>query len=110
MPVDISPPRRRPYRRRRRQPQGQQIPAVELSPKVELVSMDELRPYRRNAKVHSPKQIGQIAQSIRSFGWMNPIIADADGTIIAGHCRFEAANELGVLAVGHAGSIGIPSH
>jgi DNA modification methylase len=45
---------------------------------------------------HSKKQIRQIADSIRTFGWTNPVLIDAEGGIIAGHGRVEAAKLLGL--------------
>jgi 16S rRNA G966 N2-methylase RsmD len=55
-----------------------------------------LRPYTRNARTHSPKQIAQIAASIREFGFNNPILIDREGEIIAGHGRVAAAKKLGL--------------
>lgn len=54
-----------------------------------------LRPYRRNARRHSKKQIRQIAESIKRFGFTNPVLVGDDGEIIAGHGRVEAARLLG---------------
>ncbi len=58
-----------------------------------------LRPYARNARTHTPKQIAQIAASIRAFGFNNPILIDRDGEIIAGHGRVAAAKTLGLETV-----------
>lgn len=58
-----------------------------------------LRPYCRNARVHSQKQIAQIAASIRTFGFNNPVLIDNEGTIIAGHGRVAAAKLLGLEVV-----------
>ena len=66
---------------------------------VETVPVSALRPYSRNARTHSEKQILQIARSIETFGWTNPILADAEGGVIAGHGRLEAAKHLGVTTV-----------
>ena len=62
---------------------------------VERRAIDELVPYARNARTHPPEQIAQVAASIREFGWTMPILVDEVGTIIAGHCRLEAARQLG---------------
>jgi DNA modification methylase len=62
---------------------------------VESVSLDKLRPNGRNARTHSKKQIRQIAESIKRFGWTYPILADEQGNILAGHGRFKAAETLG---------------
>jgi DNA modification methylase len=55
-----------------------------------------LKPYKQNARTHSRKQIGQIASSIRAFGFNNPVLIDKDGVMIAGHGRVAAAKELGL--------------
>lgn len=67
--------------------------------RVETVLVSALRPYSRNARTHSNKQILQIARSIETFGWTNPIVADGDGNVIAGHGRLEAAKHLGMATV-----------
>ena len=54
---------------------------------VEQVPISSLKPYPTNPRTHSRKQIRQIAESIRTFGWTNPVLVDADGRIIAGHGR-----------------------
>lgn len=54
-----------------------------------------LRPYARNARTHSKKQIKQIAKSIERFGFTNPVLISDEGEIIAGHGRVEAARLLG---------------
>lgn len=58
-----------------------------------------LKPHARNARTHSKKQIGQIAKSIRKFGFTNPILIDEADRIIAGHGRVEAAKSLGMTRV-----------
>ncbi|MDC8755641.1 site-specific DNA-methyltransferase [Erythrobacter sp. sf7] len=59
----------------------------------------ELRPYARNARTHSRKQIAQIARSIERFGFTNPVLVSDEGEIIAGHGRVEAAMTLGIKSV-----------
>jgi len=54
-----------------------------------------LRPYARNARTHSKKQVKQIARSIERFGFTNPVLVSDEGEIIAGHGRVEAARLLG---------------
>ena len=58
-------------------------------------AIGSLRPYPRNARTHSRKQVKQIATSIERFGFTNPILISDDGEIIAGHGRVEAAKLLG---------------
>jgi DNA modification methylase len=64
-------------------------------------AISKLKPNPRNARTHSKKQIRQIAESIRQFGFVNPVIADENGVVIAGHGRLEAASmlELGNVPV-----------
>lgn len=50
----------------------------------------DIKPYPKNAKKHPLKQITQIAESIREFGWQQPIVVDKKGVIIVGHGRWEA--------------------
>ncbi len=68
---------------------------------AQLVERDiaSLRPYARNARTHSKKQVKQIAASIERFGFTNPVLVSDDGEIIAGHGRFEAAKLLGLRKV-----------
>ena len=66
---------------------------------IELWAVERLRPYSRNARTHSPEQVAQIAASIAEFGFNVPILASADGTIIAGHGRLLAAFKLGLREV-----------
>ncbi len=57
--------------------------------------LSSLRPYARNARTHSKKQVTQIAASIGKFGFNNPVLISEDGEIIAGHGRVQAAKQLG---------------
>jgi DNA modification methylase len=72
--------------------------AVSL-PRPELRNLRTLRPYQHNARTHSKRQIEQIARSIERFGFLNPVLIDASGGIIAGHGRVEAARQLGLSQV-----------
>lgn len=57
-------------------------------------AITSLRPYARNARTHSKKQVRQIAASIERFGFTNPVLISDEGEIIAGHGRVEAAKLL----------------
>ena len=59
----------------------------------------QLRCRDRNPRRHSPKQIRQIAASIKEFGFVNPVLIDGSNGIIAGHGRVEAAKLLGMTAI-----------
>jgi len=58
---------------------------------IEYIKPGDLKPFERNARLHSRKQIQQIAESIRIFGFTNPILIDRQNMILAGHGRAEAA-------------------
>jgi DNA modification methylase len=66
---------------------------------IRYVPVAGLRPYARNARRHSKKQIEQIAASVRQFGFVNPILIDQDGEIVAGHGRLLAAQYLDMTEV-----------
>jgi ParB-like chromosome segregation protein Spo0J len=66
---------------------------------VEYIPPDDLKPYGRNARTHSRKQIRQIADSIRIFGFTNPVLIDSQNMILAGHGRVEAAALLAMAKV-----------
>ena len=61
--------------------------------------IESLKPYARNARTHSKKQLKQIAASIERFGFVNPVLIADDDSIIAGHGRIEAAKLLGHKSV-----------
>jgi len=66
---------------------------------LEHVATGKLKPNARNARTHSKKQIKQIAESIRTFGFNNPILIDDAFEVIAGHGRLQAAKQLGLNEV-----------
>ena len=63
--------------------------------KIQDVAVNKLIPYAKNSRTHSPEQVGQIAASIKEFGFRNPILVDGVG-VIAGHGRLMAAQKLGL--------------
>ena len=63
--------------------------------KIEKIKLSELKPYEKNAKIHTPEQIEQIKKSIQEFGMNDPIGIWKDNTIIEGHGRYLALKELG---------------
>ena len=66
---------------------------------LEDIPIGALRPWARNARTHSKKQLRQIADSIATFGFTNPVLIDKANSILAGHGRVEAAKLLGWEAV-----------
>jgi DNA modification methylase len=67
--------------------------------KIEYWKLDRLIPYAGNARTHSASQVAEIAGSIRTFGFSNPILVGADGDMIAGHGRLAAARQLRMTEV-----------
>src|SRR5438270_2493088 len=63
--------------------------------RIDLRPAEELKPNPANARIHSKKQIRQIANSIEAFGFNVPILIDRDDKVIAGHGRLLACPELG---------------
>jgi ParB-like chromosome segregation protein Spo0J len=68
-------------------------------PSIEMLPPAQLKPYPRNARTHSKKQIRQIARSIERFGFTNPVLIDENDEIIAGHGRVAAAVQIGLARV-----------
>ena len=62
--------------------------------RVRYVPVAEVRPYGDNPR-RNDGAVRAVAASIREFGWRQPIVVDADGTIVAGHTRYKAALALG---------------
>ena len=66
---------------------------------INMVPVEKLIPYVNNARKHSEQQVSQIAASIKEFGFVNPILIDAENVLIAGHGRLAAAHKLGLKEV-----------
>jgi hypothetical protein len=66
---------------------------------IEMLSTTALTPWKRNARTHSKKQVRQIADSIKEFGFTNPVLIDRQNQILAGHGRVEAAKLMGMEEV-----------
>ena len=67
--------------------------------KIVYMPPGSLKPYPANAKKHPPEQVKHIANSIREFGFRQPLVIDADNVIVIGHGRLLAAKELGLETV-----------
>ena len=61
--------------------------------------LDDLIPYAKNAKRHDETQIANVAESIKQFGFVQPVVVDKNGVIVIGHCRTLAAKKLGMKTV-----------
>lgn len=67
--------------------------------KIDYVSIGDLKPYERNAKLHPKEQVEQIKNSIKEFGFNDPVAVWKDSEIIEGHGRLLAAQELGLTEI-----------
>lgn len=61
--------------------------------------IDAIIPYEYNTKKHDKTQINNVAESIKQFGFVQPVVIDSDGVIVIGHCRVLAAKKLGMKEV-----------
>lgn len=66
---------------------------------IREVDIGSLKPYPKNAKQHDAKQIANVANSIKRFGWQQPLVIDDAGVVVIGHCRLLAAKKLGLKTV-----------
>lgn len=62
-------------------------------------NIKELKPYKKNAKKHSKEQVEQIANSIKEFGFTQPVIIDKNDYVVAGHGRILGAKKAGLKQV-----------
>ena len=62
-------------------------------------NIKELKPYKKNAKKHSKEQVEQIANSIKEFGFTQPVIIDKNNYVVAGHGRILGAKKAGLKQV-----------
>jgi DNA modification methylase len=67
--------------------------------RIEHVAIERLKLDSRNPRIHSDRQIKQIARSIKAFGFNVPVLADQDGNLLAGHGRVYAARRLGLREI-----------
>lgn len=63
---------------------------------MDIVSrkLSEITPYEKNAKKHDRAQVDNVAESIRKYGFVQPLVIDRNGVIVIGHCRYAAAKKL----------------
>lgn len=67
--------------------------------KIVYLSPDALTPYEKNAKKHPEEQVEHIANSIREFGFRQPVVVDKNNVVVIGHGRLLAAKRLGLESV-----------
>lgn len=63
---------------------------------IKYKNIKELKPYKKNAKKHPKEQIERIANSIKEFGFTQPVIIDKDNCVVAGHGRILGAKKAGI--------------
>lgn len=63
------------------------------TPEIIIKSLDEIKPYENNPR-NNDEAVDKVAESIRQFGFKQPIVIDKDGVIVAGHTRYKAALKL----------------
>jgi ParB-like chromosome segregation protein Spo0J len=73
--------------------------AYSLKLAVEDLALSQIAKNESNARQHSQKQIAKLAQSIRKFGFLTPVIVDGGNQLLCGHARVEAAQQAGMAAV-----------
>lgn len=66
---------------------------------IENKPLADIVPYAKNAKKHDKKQIDNVAESIKQYGFVQPVVVDRAGVIVIGHCRVLAAKKLGMKEV-----------
>ena len=66
---------------------------------IEYIPISDIKPFPRNAKKHDEKQIKNVAESIKQFGFAQPLVVDRDNVVIIGHCRLLASQRLNMETV-----------
>ncbi|KAB2877274.1 MAG: site-specific DNA-methyltransferase, partial [Pseudorhodoplanes sp.] len=66
---------------------------------VESVPLSRIVKNKNNAREHKPKQIEKLAQSIRKFGFLAPVVVDQEDLLLCGHARVDAAQQVGMTTV-----------
>src|SRR5689334_5822645 len=80
-------------------PHAGSLHAADLAVSVEYVAISTIRESARNARTHSKRQVGKIAESISTFGFVSPLLCDDLYELVAGHGRLAAARLLGLETV-----------
>jgi len=66
---------------------------------IKNIKLADIRAYKNNPKLHNRAQVAKIRESIREFGFINPVLLDENKEIIAGHGRVAAAKDAGITEV-----------
>lgn len=78
-------------------PQTPQAPSKKFN--IELLPLDGIIPYWRNPRTITDDAVNMVAESIRQYGYQQPIVVDGAHTIIIGHTRYAALRRLGYTEV-----------
>lgn len=62
---------------------------------IQWMDIDEIKPYERNPRLNN-LAVDKVADSLKEYGWKQPIVVDKNNVIIAGHTRYKAAKQLGI--------------
>ena len=66
---------------------------------IRNISVKDLIPYERNTKKHDKTQVNNVAESIKQYGFVQPIVIDKNNVVVIGQCRLLAAKQLKMNAV-----------
>lgn len=66
---------------------------------VKEININDIKPYEKNAKRHDEKQIDNVAESIKRYGFIQPCVIDKNNVLVIGHCRLLAAKKLGLKTI-----------
>ena len=66
---------------------------------VKEININDIKPYGKNAKKHDEKQIDNVAESIKRYGFIQPCVIDKNNVLVIGHCRLLAAKKLGLKTI-----------
>lgn len=66
---------------------------------VKNIKVSDLTPYEKNTKKHDKTQINNVAESIKQYGFVQPLVIDKNNVVVIGHCRLLAAKQLGMKEV-----------
>lgn len=66
--------------------------------KLKQTKLSEIKPYERNPRIISQAAVDAVARSIQAYGFRQPIVVDKNGVILAGHTRYLAAQQLGLVS------------
>lgn len=72
---------------------------IYMTTEIQVWPIGDLKPYGRNARIHSEEQLEELQASIEVFGFVCPLLITSDGGVLCGHGRLEAARRAGMMAL-----------